>query len=123
MKISFLVMTEFLKHQQIYTMLKMIEAAKAKSHEIKGVFFFGTSVVSLKKNVKLGKDTRNVPEAIGSLCKENIPVYACQTWADNYGVFSEDSEDVCEGIQVLGLGELSNMTYESDKLVVFGARA
>ncbi len=120
MKISFLIMTEFLKHQQIYTMLKMIEAAKAKNHSIHGVFFFGTSVVSLKKNVKLGKDTRNIPEAIGSLCEENIPVYACGTWADNYGVFSED---VCEGIQVLGLGELSNMTYESDKLIVFGARA
>ena len=119
MKISFLIMTEFLKHQQIYTMLKMIEAAKAKSHNIQGVFFFGTSVISLRKNVKLGKDTRNIPEAIESLCKENIPVYACQTWADNYGIFSED---VAEGIEVLGLGELSNITYESDKLIVFGAR-
>lgn len=113
-------MTEFLKHQQIYTMLNMIKAAKAKNHDIQGVFFFGTAVISLKKNVKLGKDTRNIPEAIGSLCKENVPVYACQTWADNYGVFSED---VAEGIQVLGLGKLSNMTYESDKLIVFGGRA
>ena len=120
MKISFLIMTEFLKHQQIYTMLKMIEAAKAKSHDIQGVFFFGTSVISLRKNVKLGKDTRNIPEAIESLCKDNIPVYACQTWADNFGIFPED---VGEGIEVLGLGELSNITYESDKLIVFGARA
>ena len=120
MKISFLVMTEFLKHQQIYTMLKMIEAAKAKSHIIQGVFFFGTSVISLRKNVKLSKDTRNIPDAIEALCKENIPVLACQTWADNCGVFSED---VGEGIQVLGLGELSNITFESDKIVVFGARA
>jgi sulfur relay (sulfurtransferase) complex TusBCD TusD component (DsrE family) len=119
MKISFLIMTEFLKHQQTYTMLQMIKAAKAKNHDVHGVFFFGTSAISLRKDVKLGKATRNIPEAIGTLCKENIPVYVCQTWADNYGVLPEH---VVEGVKVLGLGELSDMTYESNKLVVFGAR-
>lgn len=119
MKITFVVMTEFLKHQQIYTMLKMVEAARARKQEVRGIFFFGTSVINLRKDVQLGKDTRNIPKALESLAKENIPMYACQTWADNFGTFPENA---IEGAEIVGLGELSNMTYESDKLIVFGAR-
>lgn len=119
MKIAFMVMSEFLKHQQVYTMLKMLDAAKAKGHEIKGIFFFGSGVISLKKKTVLGKNTRNIPEALGKIAQEGIPIYACQTWADNYGIFPEN---VVDGVQILGLGELSTMTYESDKLIAFGAR-
>lgn len=120
MKIAFMVMSEFLKHQQVYTMLKMINAAKAKGHEIKGIFFFGSGVISLKKNVVLGKNTRNISEALEKVAQGGIPIYACQTWADNYGVFPDK---IPEGVEILGLGELSTMTYESDKLIAFGARA
>ena len=111
-------MTEYLKHQQIYTMLKMIESTQKMNHDITGIFFFGTSVISLNKNVKLGKFTRNIPEAIERLSEEGIPIYACQTWADNYGV---NNENIVNGPEVLGLGELSNIVCESDKLVAFGA--
>ena len=120
MKIAFVVMSEFLKHQQIYTMLKMIDAAKAKGHEITGVFFFGSGVISLKKKIVLGKNTRNIPEALEKVAQQGVPMYACQTWADNYGIFPED---IIDGVEIGGLGELSNMTYESDKLISFGARA
>lgn len=112
-------MTEYLKHQQIYTMLKMVEAAKAKNHEIKGIFFFGTSVINLMKKVEVGKNTRNIPQTLVELAKSNVPIYACQTWADYYGVFPENAG---EGLNIMGLGELSTMAYESDKLIVFGAR-
>ncbi len=119
MKISFLIMTEYLKHQQIYTMLKMIEAARAKNHQIHGVFFFGTGVINLMKKVEVGKNTRNIPETIIELAKNAIPVYACQTWADYFGVFNDLTD---ENIKIMGLGELSTMAYESDKLIAFGAR-
>ena len=42
-------MTEFLKYEQIYTLLKLIEAARAKEHNIVGIFFFGTGVLNIQK--------------------------------------------------------------------------
>lgn len=120
MKVSFLIMTEFLKHQQIYTTIKIIEKMIAKNHEIHGIFFFGTSVISLTKNAKLGKNTRDIPNELKTLIEKKISIYACQTWADNYGLLPEHA---IEGVQILGLGELSTMAAESDKLIVFGAHA
>lgn len=120
MKISFLIMTEYLKNQQVYSMLKMIEAAKAKNHEVKGVFVFGSGAINLPKKVELGKSVRNIPAALSEVTKQGIPVYACQTWADFYGMFPEI---IVEGVEIVGLGELSNIAYESDKLIAFGARS
>jgi sulfur relay (sulfurtransferase) complex TusBCD TusD component (DsrE family) len=119
MKLSFVLMTEFMKYQQVYTLLKMIEAAKAKNHEIRGVFLYSTSVINLKKNIEPGKKFRNIPKVLESLVKDGVPIFACQAWADNYGLFAED---IIDGVEILGLGELSNMTSESDKLIVFGSR-
>jgi sulfur relay (sulfurtransferase) complex TusBCD TusD component (DsrE family) len=120
MKITFVVLTEFLKYQHIYSLLKMVSAAQAKHHEIRGVFFFGTGVLNINKAVKLGKNTINVPSLLGELAKTNVKMYACQTWADNYGIFPENT---VEGIEIVGLGELSDLTAECDKLVVFGSHA
>jgi len=118
MKIGFAVMTEFLKYQQIYTLLKMIEAAKAKNHQITGIFFFGTGVLNIKKGAHLGKSTKNIPQDLENL--HDIPKYACQTWADNYAIYPENA---IEGLEITGLGELSNITAQSDKMIFFGAHA
>ncbi|MHA1718855.1 MAG: DsrE/DsrF/TusD sulfur relay family protein [Promethearchaeota archaeon] len=118
MKIGFAVMTEFIKYQQIYTLLKIIEAAKAKNHQITGIFFFGTGVLNIKKGAHLGKSTRNIPQDLENL--HDIPKYACQTWADNYAIYPENA---IEGLEITGLGELSNITAQSDKMIFFGAHA
>ena len=120
MKIAFMVMTEYFKHQQIYSLLKMIEAAKEKHHEVLGIFFFGTGVLNIKKNIVVGKIARNIPQALEDL--HDVPKYACQTWADNYGIGVGD-EKIIEGAEITGLGELSELTANADKLIVFGARA
>jgi sulfur relay (sulfurtransferase) complex TusBCD TusD component (DsrE family) len=120
MKIGFVIMTEFLKYQQIYSLLKLVEAAKVKNHTITGIFFFGTGILNIQKKAHLGKATRNVPQALADLTASKIPMYACQTWADNYGIFPEDTY---EGIEIAGLGELASISGESDKMVVFGAHS
>jgi tRNA 2-thiouridine synthesizing protein D len=117
MKIAFAVLTEYFKFQQIYSLLKLIEAAKEKNHSISGIFFFGTGVLNVIKKIHIGKSQRNIPEALEKL---GIPMFACQTWADNYGV---TSDNLINGAEITGLGELSNITLESDKLIVFGAHA
>ncbi len=118
MKLGFTVMTEFLKYEQIYTLLKLVEAAKAKGHTIVGIFFFGTGVLNIQKNMILGRTTRNIPLALEALT--DVPMWACQTWADNYAVFPDN---IIDGAEIAGLGELSNMTKEADKIITFGAHA
>lgn len=120
MKLGFVVMTEYFKHQQVYTMFKMMEAAKAKNHEVIGIFFFGTGALNIKKKIEIGKVARNIPQALEDL--SDVPKYACQTWADNYGVGVENDE-IIQGTEIAGLGELSEITAKADKLIVFGARA
>jgi sulfur relay (sulfurtransferase) complex TusBCD TusD component (DsrE family) len=116
MKLAFVIMTEFLKHQQVYTLLKLVEAARVKQHEITGIFFFGTGVLNIVKKNHLGASTRNIPETLSKL--RDVPMFACQTWADNYGVFPDN---VVEGITISGLGELTNLTAAADKIIVFGS--
>ena len=118
MKIGFTILTEFLKYQQVYTLLKMIEAARAKNHTVLGIFCFGTGVLNLNTKHQFGKTIKNVPSALAKLTALGIPIYACQTWADNYGIFKDNC---IEGAQIAGLGELSTITFEADKMIVFGS--
>ena len=119
MKIAFMITTEYLKHQQVYTLLKLVEAAKAKNHEVVGIFFFGTGVLNLKKEIVIGKIARNIPQILEDL--KDVPKYACQTWADNYGI-GVGNDVVIEGAEITGLGELSELAAQADKMVLFGAR-
>jgi len=117
MKIAFVVLTEYLKHQSVYSLISLISAAKAKGHEVLGIFFFGSGVFNIHKGAHLGKSTRDIPTELTTL---GVPIIACQTWADNYGIFPENA---VEGADITGLGELSNITDEADKVIMFGAHA
>jgi sulfur relay (sulfurtransferase) complex TusBCD TusD component (DsrE family) len=117
MKLAFVVLTEFLKFQPIYSLMNLISAAKAKGHDILGIFFFGSGVLNIHAGSHLGKSTRDIPTELASL---GVPLIACQTWADNYGIFKENA---IEGADITGLGELSNITDEADKVILFGAHA
>lgn len=112
-------MTEFMKHQQVYSLLKMVEAARAKNHTIQGIFLYSTAVINIKRNIELGKKIRNIPAEFEALAKEGVPIFACQAWSDYFGLFKED---IVDGVEILGIGVLSNMVSESDKLIVFGSR-
>ncbi len=113
-------MTEDLKHEQIYSMLNLLEASRLKNHTIQGIFLFGSGVINARARTTLGKNNRNIPQELAGLITEQIPVYACQTWADAYGI---DGEGGIAGLQVTGLGELSTLVKEADKVIVFGAHA
>jgi len=119
MKMAFIVMTEQFKHQGVYTMLKMIDQALAKGHQITGIFFFGSGVHNVRKKAHLGTIIRNIPAELEKLTQQKIPIYACQTWADNFGI---EPSDLISGAQITGLGELSTLAHEAEKIVVFGAK-
>ena len=51
-KYIFFISTEPYKFEAIDSMLKLGEAMIKKGHTIKGIFFFGTGVYNLKKEIK-----------------------------------------------------------------------
>ena len=50
-KYIFFISTEPYKFEGIDSMLKLGEAMLKKGHEIKGIFFFGTGVYAIKKDI------------------------------------------------------------------------
>ncbi|MFX1572662.1 MAG: DsrE/DsrF/TusD sulfur relay family protein [Promethearchaeota archaeon] len=118
-KYIFFISTEPYKYQSIDSMIELGKAAIRKGHEIKGIFFFGTGVYNLKKDISCGSSIRNIPEKIEQFSREyNIPVSGCSTWVSLTGL--KESEFI-EGATEEGLGDLSNWAINADKLIVFGA--
>jgi sulfur relay (sulfurtransferase) complex TusBCD TusD component (DsrE family) len=99
-------------------MLKICESLIKKGHKIRGIFFFGTGVYNLKKDISSGASIRNIPEKIEKFCTLNkIPTVACSTWVSLTGL---KEENFIEGATEEGLGDFSNWAVESDKLIIFG---
>ena len=120
-KYVFFISTEPYKFEAIDSMLKLGEALIKKGHEIRGIFFFGTGVYTLKKEISCGTSIRNIPEKLEKFCVENnIPVAGCSTWVSMTGL---KEEEFIENASEEGLGDFSNWSIESDKLIVFGTGA
>ncbi|MFX1377352.1 MAG: DsrE/DsrF/TusD sulfur relay family protein [Promethearchaeota archaeon] len=117
-KYVFFISTEPYKYQAVDTLIEIGRAAIRKGHEISGIFFFGTGVYNLKKDISCGTSIRNIPEKIEQFSNENnIPIAGCSTWVSLTGL--KESEFI-EGASEEGLGDFSNWAIKADKLVVFG---
>jgi len=115
---SILVSTEPYKFEAVDSMLKICEALINKGHTVKGIFFFGTGVYNLKKDISSGTSFRHVPKKIEEFCTQNnIPAVGCSTWVSLTGL---KQENFIEGATEEGLGDFSNWGIESDKLIIFG---
>jgi sulfur relay (sulfurtransferase) complex TusBCD TusD component (DsrE family) len=97
----------------------MGKAVLRKGNEISGIFFFGTGVYNLKKEISCGTSIRNIPEKIEKFSTENnIPVAGCSTWVSITGL---KEQEFIEGATEEGLGDFSNWAINADKMIVFGA--
>ena len=116
---SFFVSTEPYKFQAVDSMIELCKAIVSKGHKVRGIFFFGTGVYNLKTDISCGTSIRNIPEKLEKFSKEhNIPIAGCSTWVSITGL--KESEFI-DGASEEGLGDFSNWTVETDKLIVFGS--
>lgn len=117
-KYTFFIATEPYKFEVTDSMIKMGEALINKGHNIRGIFFFGTGVYTLKKDITVGGSIRNVPGKLEQFCSSNnIPMAACSTWVSITGV---KEEEFIDNATEEGLGDFSNWVMESDKVILFG---
>ncbi|MHA2269566.1 MAG: DsrE/DsrF/TusD sulfur relay family protein [Promethearchaeota archaeon] len=117
-KYVFFISTEPYKYQAVDTLVEMGKAVLRKGNEISGIFFFGTGVYNLKKEISCGTSIRNIPEKIEKFSTENnIPVAGCSTWVSITGL---KEPEFIEGATEEGLGDFSNWAINADKMIVFG---
>ncbi len=117
-KLAFVVQTEPYKFEAIDTLLNMVRAAKARGHEVLGVFFFGSGVYALQRRIDPGANVRNLVDRIREqLAADGVMLVGCTTWmrADGMGEEQRMTEAREEG-----LGTLTEIAVEADKVVVFG---
>lgn len=115
---TIMVATEPYKFEAADTLINLGKAIIEKGNKLRGIFFFGSGVYNIKADIETGITVRNLPGKLQEFINENkIEVAGCTTWIGLCGL-----KDACfiEGAKEEGLGELSNWTSESDKLIVFG---
>jgi sulfur relay (sulfurtransferase) complex TusBCD TusD component (DsrE family) len=117
-KYTFVVCTEPYKYEAVDSMVNIAEAVIKKGGEVRGIFFFGSGVYNVKGDIDPGNACRNIPEKLEAFAtKNNVPLAGCSTWVSFTGI---KPECFIENATEEGLGDLSNWTAESDKLIVFG---
>jgi len=118
---TFFISTEPYKFEITDSLIELSKALIAKGHQIKGFFFFGSGVYNIKKDINTGTSIRNVPKKIQDFANQNnIPVSGCSTWVSLTGL---KEEDFIDGATEEGLGDFSNWSVESDRIIVFGTGA
>ena len=118
---TIMICSEPYKFEATDSLINLAKAIIAKGNTITGIFLYGSGVYNMKKDIDTGNHIRNLPQKLSDFVKEhNIPVAGCQTWVGLAGI-KEDT--YADGMKDEGLGELSNWTGDSDKLIIFGAGA
>ena len=115
---TFVVCAEPYKFEAIDTMLNLGEAILKKGHQILGIFFYGSGVYNVKREINISSNMRNLPERLENFIKKNsLNLSACSTWVNFTGL---KSDDFIEEARQVGLGGLSEWMAESDRVIVFG---
>lgn len=115
---SFFISTEPYKFEAVDSLIEICKAMIRKGNMVKGLFFYGSGVYNLKKDISSGTSIRNIPKKLEEFCVENkIPVVGCSTWVSLTGL---NESNFINGATEEGLGDFSNWAIESDKLIVFG---
>jgi sulfur relay (sulfurtransferase) complex TusBCD TusD component (DsrE family) len=117
-KYVFFISTEPYKFEAVDSLIEICKAIIRKGNTVKGLFFYGSGVYNLKKDISSGTSIRNIPKKLEEFCGKNkIPVVGCSTWVSLTGL---NESNFIDGATEEGLGDFSNWAIDSDKLIVFG---
>jgi tRNA 2-thiouridine synthesizing protein D len=129
MKFSILVNEGPYTHQASDTAYHFIEAALRGGHSIVRVFFYHDGVNNGTRFSVPPQDDRNVSERWSALAQQyELELILCVAAAQRRGMLDEneakragkDGNNIAEGFQISGLGQLIDAGIQADRLVVFG---
>jgi len=116
-------------HQASDTAYHFTAAALKAGHEIVRVFFYHDGV---NNGTRLGvppQDDRNITRRWSELAREHdVELILCVAAAQRRGLLDEDearragkdANNMAEGFQISGLGQLIDAGIQADRLIVFG---
>ncbi|MFX1377407.1 MAG: DsrE/DsrF/TusD sulfur relay family protein [Promethearchaeota archaeon] len=114
----FIVCAEPYKYEAIDTAINLGEAIIKKGHRILGIFFYGSGVYNIKDRNITSDSIRNTSKHLSQFSKKyNAKLAACSTWISLTGI---QSNEFVDGACQEGLGGLSDLIFQSDKLIFFG---
>lgn len=117
MKIGILVQEGPYNHQASDSAYHFIQAALAKGHEISGVFFYNDGVINSTKLIDVPQDEQNLSRRWSELGAKGVQLIVCVAAAKRRGI---NADVLIENARIDGLGQLSELCIESDRLVTFG---
>ena len=109
-------------HQASDTAYHFIQAARKRGHEVVAVFLYNDGVYNIAKNAEPPQDDRNIQKRWSELGAEGVTIYACIAAAKRRAITSSTIKDelIMEHTEITGLGQLTTLGIESDRLVTFG---
>ena len=104
-------------HEASDSAYHFIQAALAKGHTIRGIFFYDDGVYNATKLMTPPTDDRHISKRWSELGATGIDMIVCVAAAKRRGI---TDEVLVPNIHISGLGQLASMIEESDRLVTFG---
>ena len=117
MKLSILVQEGPYNHQASDSAYQFIQAALAKGHTIRGVFFYDDGVYNATKLMDPPQDDRHISKRWSELGAQGVDLIVCVAAAKRRGI---TNDVLAANIRISGLGQLASLIDESDRLVTFG---
>jgi sulfur relay (sulfurtransferase) complex TusBCD TusD component (DsrE family) len=115
---TFILCSEPYKYEAVDTLINLGEAIIKKGHQILGIFLYGSGVYNIKGDILTDESTRNLPDRLGHFCmKYDVKLAACSTWLSLSGI---KSSEIIQGACQEGLGGLSELIAQSDRVIFFG---
>jgi sulfur relay (sulfurtransferase) complex TusBCD TusD component (DsrE family) len=115
---TIIVCAEPYKFEAIDSAINLGEAIIKKGHEILGIFLYGSGVYNIKNREFTYDSIRNISKRLSQFTKKHdSKLAACSTWISLTGI---QPDEFIDGACQEGLGGLSDLIAQSDKVVFFG---
>ena len=117
MKISVLIQEGPYNHEASDSAYNFIQAALAKGHTIRGIFFYDDGVYNATELMDPPQDDRHISKRWSELGAKGIDMIVCVAAAKRRGI---TDQVLVPNIRISGLGQLASMIDECDRFVTFG---
>ncbi len=130
MKYTLIIQSAPIDHQSSYTALRFARALLEGGHSIERLFFYGAGVHNSTSHSVAPQDELNLPDQWQQFVTEHsLDAVVCIAAAVRRGVinasesgrYGKSGNNLADGFDLSGLGQLVASAVESDRVVTFGA--
>lgn len=116
MKIGVMVLEGPYQHQAADSAYQFVKAARARGHEIVGIFFYTDGVHNVNKFMNPPGE-RVISQRWSELGAQGVPLIACVAGSVYRGMTPELA---VPHVRIAGLGELVQIVQNADRFIAFG---